>query len=61
MQYYLLEITLDRSNSSKQVKLCPITDCSLYIYCFGHNLNRKNIGNADVLKHFREEKRSCAE
>ena len=41
-------------NSPKEVKLCPVTDCSLYIYRFGHDPSRKNIGNADALKRFRE-------
>ena len=28
----------------KEVKLCPSDDCSLWIYRFGHNPNRKGIG-----------------
>lgn len=29
----------------KVVKLCPVTDCSLYPFRFGKNPNRKGIGN----------------
>ena len=30
--------------SAQEVKLCPITDCSLYPYRMGHNPNRKGKG-----------------
>ena len=29
---------------SKEVKLCPMTDCNLYSYRFGHNPARKGLG-----------------
>jgi len=31
-------------NQRKEVRLCPIPDCSLYPYRFGHNPVRKGIG-----------------
>ncbi|MFA6599827.1 MAG: hypothetical protein WC352_02450 [Candidatus Omnitrophota bacterium] len=30
--------------SPKEVRLCPITDCALYEYRFGHNPARKGVG-----------------
>lgn len=30
-------------NSPKGVRLCPVTECSLYPYRFGKNPNRKGI------------------
>lgn len=30
--------------SAQEVKLCPVTDCSLYPYRMGHNPNRKGKG-----------------
>lgn len=41
-------------DSPKEVKLCEITDCILYTYRFGKNPNRKNKGNPEALKRFRE-------
>ena len=36
---------LECSNGSpKEVKLCPITDCPLYLYRLGRNPSRKGIG-----------------
>ena len=33
----------------KEIRECPITDCSLYQYRFGKNPNRKGIGgNPDI-------------
>lgn len=52
---------LDCSITSKEVRLCPVTDCSLYTYRFGHNPSRKNKGNANVLMQYRVKKRSCVE
>jgi hypothetical protein len=36
----------------KEVKLCPHTDCALYIYRFGKNPNRK--GRGPKIGHFCE-------
>ena len=44
---------MDCSNQQyKEVELCPCTDCPLYPFRFGHNPNRKGMGNhkADVQK-----------
>ena len=30
--------------STHEVRLCPTTDCSLYLYRFGHNPKRAGIG-----------------
>ena len=30
--------------SAQEVRLCPVTDCSLYPYRLGHNPNRKGLG-----------------
>ena len=36
---------------AQEVRLCPITDCSLYPYRMGHNPNRKGKGgNAEHLR-----------
>ena len=32
------------ASSAKEVRLCPIEDCSLYLYRFGRNPRRKGIG-----------------
>ena len=32
-------------NQRKEVRLCPIPDCSLYPYRFGKKLNHKGIGH----------------
>ncbi len=29
----------------KEIELCPIEDCSLYLYRFGKNPSRKGVGN----------------
>lgn len=31
-------------NQATEVRLCPMTDCSLYPYRMGHNPNRKGMG-----------------
>lgn len=31
-------------NQATEVRLCPLTDCSLYPYRMGHNPNRKGMG-----------------
>jgi len=33
------------ANQPKEVKLCDISDCPLYLYRFGKNPNRKGVGN----------------
>lgn len=35
---------------SREVKLCTMTECSLYIYRFGHNPARKGIGATPIPK-----------
>ena len=32
------------AGSAKEVRVCPIPDCALYQYRFGHNPKRKGIG-----------------
>lgn len=34
----------------KEVRLCPSTDCPLYIYRFGHNPKRKGLGGLQKKK-----------
>ena len=38
------------AGSYKEVKLCPITECSLYPYRFGHNPARKGIRNSGAFQ-----------
>ena len=37
-------------NSAAEVRMCPVRDCALYPYRFGHNPNRKGIGNSKRLE-----------
>ena len=37
------------SGSSKEVAICTVPDCPLYIYRFGKNPNRKGIGNKQAV------------
>ena len=38
------------ADSAKEVRLCPIKDCPLYVYRFGKNPKRKGMGNPDNFK-----------
>lgn len=38
--------------SAQEVRLCPVTDCSLYPYRMGHNPNRK--GKGGNVEHLRK-------
>ena len=45
--------------SKKEVELCPVDDCPLYFYRFGHNPKRKGLGNISNLPVSETKRYSC--
>jgi hypothetical protein len=38
------ENCMECSGNANEVRLCPIKNCPLYLYRFGHNPKRKGVG-----------------